>query len=263
MNLIYRIKSFAKFIYKAKPLAGYGIHSPFVFNFASNVLLSANRKNIPLPEIKKLLKQLKSDTRSLNVSDYGAGAEEKSKKRKVLQIVQHASTHLSYCRLLFRVTQEIRPNTIIELGTSFGISTTALSLAAPYSIIYTIEGSEEIALVAKENFEKLGLKNIKQYIGRFEEHLDKIINEIQVPFMVYIDGNHCYEPTLRYFKAFAGIANNDCTIIIDDIHWSDQMEKAWSEICDLPGTTIKLDLYQMGIVFFNQGLPKLVYNILF
>jgi len=263
MNFFYRIKSFFKFLYKAKPLAGYGIHSPFMFNFATNILQTANKKKVPLNEIKKLWKRLKSDNRSLNVIDYGTGSRKKSNTRKVSQIVQHASTQLHYCRLLFNVAQEVKPNTIIELGTSLGLSATAFSLAAPNSKIYTIEGSEEIARVAEENFRQLELKNIIQYIGTFEENLDNILKKIQHPVMVFIDGNHSFGPTMKYFKAFVENANYDSIIIIDDIHWSHQMESAWREICNHPATTMKVDLFQMGIVFFKQGLPKMVYNILF
>jgi predicted O-methyltransferase YrrM len=133
----------------------------------------------------------------------------------------------------------------------------------PSGIIHTIEGSEEIAAVAKENFRQLGLNNIKQYTGTFENKIDLILNEIQHPFIVYLDGNHSYEPTIRYFKIFAENANKESIIILDDIHWSEEMTKAWNEICDFPGTTVKLDLYQMGLVFFNPVLPRLVYNILF
>jgi predicted O-methyltransferase YrrM len=263
MNLIFRIKSFLKFLYKAKPMAGYGIHSPFMFNFATKVLQTANKKKILLNEIKKLKRKLKSDNRSLNVIDYGTGSGKNSSTRKVSQIVRRSSTGPHYCRLLFNVALEAKPNTIIELGTSLGLSTTALSLAAPNSKIYTIEGSDEIARVAEENFRQLGLKNIIQYIGTFEENLDKILKKIQHPVMVFIDGNHSFEPTMKYFKTFAEIANYDSIIIIDDIHWSLQMESAWNEICNHPATTMKVDLFQMGIVFFKQGLPKMVYNILF
>ncbi len=263
MNLIFRIKSFLKFIIKAKPLAGYGIHSPFVFNFASNILRSANKKNIPLTEIEKQKCQLKSDNRLLTVSEYGARPIEGIKMQKVSKIFRRASTRTRYCRLLFKVTREMKPETIIEFGTSLGISTIALSLAAPDAKIYTVEGSDAIAKVAEENFKQLQLKNIIQYIDLFDEQIDNILKEIHHPFILYLDGNHRYEQTLRYFEAFAELAIDDSIIIIDDIHWSKEMEKAWIEICRHPKPTTKIDVYQMGIVFFKQGLPKETFNILF
>jgi len=68
---------------------------------------------------------------------------------------------------------------------------------------------------------------------------------------------------LKYFKTFADVINEESIVIIDDIHWSPEMNRAWNEICNYPSATIKLDLFQMGIVFFKKGLPRLVYNILF
>lgn len=263
MNLSFRIKSFVKFIIKAKPLAGYGIHSPFVYNFSSNILRSANKKNIPLIEIKKIKSRLKSDNRLLRIADYGANSVEGVKMRKVSKIVRRASTRLRYCRLLFKVAREMKPNTVIEFGTSLGISTIALSLAAPNAKILTIEGCEFIAKVAAENFKQLGLQNINQYIDLFDKQIVNILKEIQHSFILYIDGNHRYEPTTQYFEAFAELANNDSIIIIDDIHWSEEMDKAWKDICKHPKSTTKIDVYQMGIVFFKQGLPKATFNILY
>ena len=41
-------------------------------------------------------------------------------------------------------------------------------------------------------------------------------------------------------------------IVMDDIHHSVDMERAWKEICKDARVTSTMDLYQMGLVFFDK-----------
>ena len=41
-------------------------------------------------------------------------------------------------------------------------------------------------------------------------------------------------------------------IVVDDIHHSEEMERAWKEICGDERVTSTMDLYQMGLVFFDK-----------
>jgi hypothetical protein len=70
--------------------------------------------------------------------------------------------------------------------------------------------------------------------------------------LAYIDGNHRYEPTLRYFQQLLPKKQHHSIFIFDDIHWSAEMEKAWSEIKAHPEVTLSIDLFFMGLVFFRQ-----------
>jgi len=44
--------------------------------------------------------------------------------------------------------------------------------------------------------------------------------------LIYVDGNHRYAPTVEYFHQFLPFLGNDDILIFDDIHWSQEMEKA-------------------------------------
>jgi hypothetical protein len=41
-------------------------------------------------------------------------------------------------------------------------------------------------------------------------------------------------------------------IVVDDIHHSAEMEEAWKEICADERVTSTMDLYQLGLVFFDK-----------
>jgi len=50
---------------------------------------------------------------------------------------------------------------------------------------------------------------------------------------------------------------------VDDIYWSSDMEKAWKSIQEDPRVTTTIDLFQLGIVFFNPDLHKNHYKMRF
>jgi hypothetical protein len=46
--------------------------------------------------------------------------------------------------------------------------------------------------------------------------------------------------------------NRPGILIFDDIHWSKEMEAAWHEIKNHPGVMLTIDLFFIGLVFFNS-----------
>jgi len=74
--------------------------------------------------------------------------------------------------------------------------------------------------------------------------------------MIFVDGNHTYKATVRYFNAFKGIHCNSIIMIFDDINWSNDMLRAWKKIRNSSNTGIIIDLYRMGIIFKFPGLSE-------
>ena len=70
--------------------------------------------------------------------------------------------------------------------------------------------------------------------------------------LVFFDGNHRKDATLRYFNQCLEKANEDSIFIFDDIHWSEEMQDAWKEIKAHPQITLALDVFQFGICFFRK-----------
>ena len=50
-------------------------------------------------------------------------------------------------------------------------------------------------------------------------------------------------------------------MIVDDIHYNEEMERAWREICEDERVTSTMDLYQMGLVFFDKNYWRKNYKI--
>lgn len=231
---------------------GHGIHSPFVFDLVKNVL--NDKKNYPeyaLPEQER--KKLKEDRGIIDVRDFGAGSSKvKTRERKVSEIAASSLKSKKYSQLLFRLARYFAPKSILELGTSLGVTTAYLSLALPEAKIITCEGDTNIAAKAKNVFNNLGLKNIKVVEGNFDESLQRVIEEHSYADLVYIDGNHRKAPTLDYFRKLRNAADDQQIMIFDDIHWSREMEEAWEVIKTDASVTLTIDLFFIGLVFFRK-----------
>jgi predicted O-methyltransferase YrrM len=228
------------------------MHSPFVFQFILHVL---NNKSgfIPPQEIETLRHRLKKDRRLLQIEDLGAGSRvSATKERTVQQLATSALKPPKYAHLLFRLVKHYQPETILELGTSLGITTSYLATANPAANVTTIEGSKAVAEIAASNFSTLGLKNIELLNGSFDDILPSVISQQPSIDLAYIDGNHRYQPTINYFHQFLLTTHNDSILVFDDIHWSAEMEQAWEEIKNHPSVKCTVDIFFLGFVFFRS-----------
>lgn len=253
---LFALKAYLRFIKEAGNR--HSLHSPFVYEFADKVIYS---KLIP-PEvetIEALRKTLINRKQVVEITDFGSGAGKKKfvhRFERVSDIATRSSISRKHGRLLFAMVQYFKPAMIIELGTSLGLGTLYLALAAPDTEVETIEGCTTISSLANENFALSGSRNITQHIGSFDVILPGILPRIKLPCMVYIDGNHTYAATIKHFEMLAEVMDEHSILIFDDIHWSEGMERAWNEIKASEKVTITIDLFRFGIVFFRKGIIK-------
>lgn len=233
---------------------GHGIHSPFVYDFTRKVLMD-RRRDPAFAAVEGMRKRLKKDQHRLSVADYGAGSSvNNAPERKIADIARHAAKSPKLGQLLFRCANYFQPDTIIELGTSLGVSGAYLALGAPHARVYTLEGAAAVANAARANFKSLHLNNISVVDGRFDQQLPGVLQQTGAPGMVYIDGNHQFQPTLDYFHLVRDNHHNNTVIIFDDIHWSAGMEAAWEKIKQDSAVTCTIDLFFVGLVFFRQEI---------
>jgi predicted O-methyltransferase YrrM len=213
-----------------------------------------DRTNYPeYDQVEELRSRLIQDSRKVVVEDLGAGsAFLKTQERSIRSIARNAAKSKKFGQLLFRIARYYKPAIILELGTSLGITSSYLSVAVPQSKLVTVEGSGEIARVARENFQKLELRNISLVEGNFDEQLPVILSDLKAVDLAFIDGNHRKEPTERYFQQLLPKLHNNSLLIFDDIHWSEGMEAAWKSIGEHPDVRCTIDLFFIGIVSFRQ-----------
>jgi predicted O-methyltransferase YrrM len=230
----------------------HGVHSPFVYDLISQVL----RPSDELPEfapIEKLREDLLESEQTIRVNDLGAGSRVFDLPvRRVSDIARSAMKPPRQAQLLFRLARYFQAEHVLELGTSFGISTLYLAKGAEDGQVTTIEGCPQTCRIAQHHFEQLKQRNIQPVLGSFRTRLPEVLGRMERIDLVFIDGHHAKEPTLDYFEQCLAKAHNDTVLVFDDIHWSRGMEEAWETIKAHERVTVTIDLYNMGLVFLRR-----------
>jgi predicted O-methyltransferase YrrM len=249
-------KKYLSYFINAKSGNGHGMHSPFVFDFIIHVLNDKKQYEC-YAKIEPLRSQLLRDESIIEVEDFGAGsAIMPSNKRKISTIAGSSLKSKKFAKLLFRIVNYYKPKTIIELGTSFGVTTAYMACAKHKPGMYTLEGSKEIGSIAESNFSKLGFQNIKLILGNFKDTFLSTLGKLEFVDLAFVDGNHRKNATLHYFFELQKKSSQASIFIFDDIHWSQEMEEAWSEIQEQPSVTLTIDLFFIGLVFFSPDFKE-------
>ena len=261
---LYRALSYLKHHLCAWNTGGEGIHSPSLF-YIVRFLFPKQHSYYIWHNIEERRNAMLCAPKPLHLTDYGTG------RNNILQIRQIAHRHIEsrasgelFFKLIIYLRHELkRPLTIVELGTSLGITTSYLAAADKENKVTTFEGSEETLEVAKMNWKKLGLNSIEAVSGNLDITLNKsrICASNEPIDFLFMDANHRFEPTLRYFDTLAKHFHDKSIVVVDDIHYSPEMYHAWQELKNRPQVTSSMDCYAFGILFFNPHYLKRHYII--
>lgn len=260
--------SYVRHVLTSWHTGGEGVHSPKLFYIVRMVLYDENAYYAYARIEQQRARLLHSDA-TVTQTDYGTGARtrgarEASVERRVADIARRHLESADTGQLLFRLTNYLasvsdKPLSVVELGTSLGITTAYLASPSAKVRVQTYEGAEEVADVAMEVWRALGLTNIEPVIGNIDDTLRK--HQPKRIDLAYIDANHTYEATLRYFKQLLPAMQQNSICVIDDIHHSEEMEKAWKEIQQIAQVTSTIDCYRLGIVFFDKHYIRKHYRM--
>ena len=251
------------------------MHSPFVFDLVTKCFYD-NTKYPEYETLKSYRKSLLENKNTIEVTDFGAGSRVfKSNTREISKIAKTAGITPKNAELLYRIVRYIKPKSVLEIGTSLGLATSALSLRNQNAEIITLEGCPNTLATAKKMFQvssfkfpnntvefvntefNLFFENFKPDSSLKSELVEQTLNsKPQIFDLVYFDGNHSKKATLAYFKALLPTISNDSVWIFDDIHWSTDMEEAWEIIKNDPKVSVTIDTFQWGIVFFRIEQEK-------
>ena len=287
---LYRAKSWLRHQLTAWNTGGEGVHSPYLFEWVRMVMMDKNAYYI-WGEIERCREKMLRDERELEFVDYGSAIKSRSLEngseavcrleyrdtRRVRDIARRSLAKRKYAQMLSRLVNwlgashslengsgtacslEFRGLTIVELGTSLGVTTAYMAAMDSRNRVVTFEGCEAVANMARENWKALNINNIECRVGKIDaEQLTRDIEHLDVAF---IDANHTYVSTCEYFDVLAGKVREKSVIVVDDIHYSEEMEKAWKAICADERVTSTIDLYQMGLVFFDKHYWKRHYTM--
>jgi len=251
--MLFRIFEYLRYFFTAK--SGYGIHSPFAYDFYMKVVRSKETFPETLNEIEDIRRSLLNSGEKIQVTDYGTGALQSKTLRKVSLLASSYANPKKDAFLIYRMIRYFKPAVILELGTSLGLTTLYMSKAADKGRVFSLEGCPETARLAKQNFTACGM-DINLQIGNIDLVLPELFGKDFRPEFVFFDANHTKEATLRYFNLCLPHVNEKTVFVFDDIYWSEGMKEAWLSIISYPEINLSIDIFHMGIVFFKKNSAK-------
>ena len=275
---IYRALSWLRHQLTARNTGGHGIHSPYLFEWVRMVLHDEN-VYYAWEKIEEVRTRMLADEREVEFVDYGAGRKRDcledgsgvayssvlSECRRVSDIAKGSLAKKKYAQMMARLVNWLGTSkglNIVELGTSLGVTTAYLAAVDSRNKVVTCEGCPAVAAIAKENWKALGLSNIECVVGEITvDSLQLIVDSLRRIDVAFIDANHTYAGTRVYFNVLAEKMHEKSVMIVDDIHYNEEMERAWREICKDERVTSTMDLYQMGLVFFDKNYWRKNYKI--
>jgi predicted O-methyltransferase YrrM len=160
-----------------------------------------------------------------------------------------SSIHRPWGVFLMRLTSELRPRSCVELGAAIGISTAyqgAALVLNGHGHLRTVEGAAELAGLARETLDELGIDRAQVIEGRFDDVLEDVLAEAAPVDLAYLDAGKGREHNLRQFERLLPSLAPGAVLVMDDVHWSREMRSAWREIRSHERVALSVDLWRLG-----------------
>jgi predicted O-methyltransferase YrrM len=258
----FAVRQFLSYFAKARTV--YNTHSPFLYELTRQVL-EDDRHYYAFDELEALRQKLLHVETEIDFVDFGAGSHDLGKKntRKIKDIARTSLISPFKAKWMFRLVNFVKPKTILEIGTSLGVSTLYLQSAALHAHVVTLEGNPGSVQFARKNFSIFPYgATIELVEGRFEKTLPGALQKLQKLDFVFMDGNHQEAPTLDYFELMRPFLSENSVVVLDDIYWSPGMAAAWKQLRDDAQVSLSVDLYHFGILFFRKENKEKEHHIL-
>lgn len=232
------------------------IHSPYLFRFFQFVF-DNERKYYIFDAIERLRENLLFDDTIITFQDHGGrGKTAIEQSKRVRQAARTSLSGSGHCAVRFRIALMISAKNMLELGTSFGISTAYLASTGKNVYVDTIDASESHIRYARGIARALKMENITFHCGEFEKVLPSLLVEGRKFDYVILDGNHRKAPTLKYFELILPALSDNAVILVDDIRWSDEMLEAWRHLKGHARVGATVDLYRYGLLFMRNAFKE-------
>lgn len=242
----------AYIIYWLRQVDAHSLHSPFLFDFYSQLI---NTPFVSDEKIEALRRSLKGNNTLLDLTDLGAGSRLKNgTQRAISTIAKQSATPIKFSVFLEKMIAHYQLQTVVELGTSLGLN--SLYMAKNAKQVITFEGDPQLASLAQTHFDQFQFDHIDIVKGDISNTLSNTLKNIPSIDLTYVDANHQFTPTLSYFETLYPRMSTNGIFVFDDIHWSREMSNAWKYICNDERAVLTIDLFEAGIVFLDTALPK-------
>ncbi len=237
--------------YYKRALTIYDIHSPYLADFIEAVFDShysyydfgilSNARGILHQNKDQIIGTSKSENRA-------------QPSPTVSAFTKRAASGLSELKKLYRLCVFSKPRRILELGTGVGLSSLAMGLASKHSSIDTVEMNANLCELAHSLHCRYQLSRIRIHNVTIEEFLQA--NPNKKFDLIFLDAHHEGKATVDYAARLYPMLNEEGILLIDDIHWSSDMNAAWKLVRRAYWCTNTLETFRWGFVFKTDRIKN-------
>ena len=216
-----------RLIYKIRHHKGHGIHSPFVFNLVNNVI-----------------EEKRAYYCYGDISDYLSVYHQK----ELTPNKRH--------RLAFRLVNYFGAKNILEIGSGMGISTLFLTASSSLSECLCVEKNKDNREIAKRlymDFDRQTTILEEPPVLPLKTNLD----------CIFINLDYYSDLSEDYLDALCKQCHNKSFIVVTGIRRNKAYNRLWKHLSSNNLRTVELDLFNIGIIFFDKQLSRWEYKISF
>jgi hypothetical protein len=223
MNFDYLYKRW-KYKLMARHHQGFGIHSPSLFAFLSGVVFD--------PQFHDEYQRIEGI--------YPARIRPSKKK---------------YGRLICRIIKNANPANVLEITSMPSLMSLYLAAGSRKSEFFCINESYR---QSKRIGHLAGLVNPgwKDMTGKIEKILPVFLNSREKWDVFYLNYFSDYKLAYSYFELLLPHISPDTNILVGNIHYTPAAEKFWNKVVSHASVRQSVDLFEIGILFFHEGLQK-------
>ena len=229
---------------------GYGVHSPFVFALIANVIEDKSAY-YAYHDISLIRLQL---TQNNKVIYY------KGKRLTVKKAVRKYGISKKEGEFLFRLANHYKPRTILSVGSSLGLTPLYLSRYNSAVQCITLECEQDFAEMATRLLSRETNPSLQIRTGTYKKSVSEAFTQLKRIDCIFIDKNVEISDLDAIFNQCLPFIHDKTFSVLAGIRLSSEKYHFWEHICQHPQVTVAVDLFQMGLLFFQPTLHRRVYK---
>jgi predicted O-methyltransferase YrrM len=169
--------------------------------------------------------------------------------------------HKNYGALLFRLVNFFKCQTVLQIGCSTGIM--SLYLALPlrnHCTCYAMENRKDLLKPVADFASENRVHNLHFMAGEYDENLSQLKTKVDSFDLIFINQAGNPAKTQESIQQIMPFIHKKSIVIIDGIARNKEMKDLWKKAKNHPDTRLTIDLFALGIVFFDDKLHKKHYK---
>ena len=230
----------------------HGTHSPFVYALVEDCLY----REVSIPKgVIEHFERLNRSQELVRGYDYGRSLEI---EYSVAHLALKSASQTFEAAALAGICQYHQFGRVLELGSNLGKAISYMAAVNADTQFVGVDGNKGAVAHTKKTLAQLNLNNVQIHHSTFNDFFQQNAEQFE---MIFIDGDHSYEPTLRNYQEAKSILKGEGPIVLHDIYWSDGMRRAWEKIKADNDATVTIDLFFFGLVYFRKEQRKQHFSI--